>query len=994
MAWRKGWLGLAGLVLAFGLGGAAPAANPAKALNPQLTAENYRDGEIGDQSDDLRIGEMDVAVAINGAMAVTTVTVRFDNPTSRELEGDFTLDLPSGSLITGYALDVGETLRPGVLIGNPKAEAVYKDKVRAGIDPGIAQVTRTNAFRRRVFPILPGRGRTIRLTFATALAADTPYRLPLVTAQAAGKVSVSVTAEGLAGPPQVIGPDGSLLTWGGKGASGAWTARGFDGALTISKLKPANAITLSRHGAGDTLFDIVDTLPPLRGLDRPRTVRVLWDRSLSRRDDDLTRERDLLQRYLAGVQPARIDLVTFASDEPRRQSFSTATDLDAALAAVRYRGASALTGVLDRAEADVCLVFTDGNFTLDAWTIERQRCVLVTVSTAPDANGARLAGIARRSGGVHIDLTAVDPAAAATRIAGLKRRIVEITAADGRPLDAIVLEETSERFRILGRADLTGDVLVRIAGGGEVRRYSPSSGTPRRHDAAGAFWGVRQIADVEVSDRPDTDRLVALARRWSVATPVASFIVLETMQDYAEADIEPPADVGKAALAEYRALADERGKEAREARANRLDDLITAWDDEKAWWNTRFPPVKRQRAGKGGALGEQGEPARPVAAPPAPPSPEPPPPAPDDASKPATANDGYLGDGVLGEVIVTGQRRAESRQDVPIAVSAFGAEQRARPIEVEMEAWSPDRPYLKALDAATPARFESVLAAMEAEHARSPAFYLDVAEWLFRKKRTDEAVQMALSALDMPLANDATLMVVGDRLMRYGRIDRALWLLDRLVYLTPDKPQPLRGLALALIVQAEQPDTPVAVRAANYRRAADLLNTVIVTPWDSDYDGIELISLMELNRIIPRLPAGQSPLDPRLTALLDVDIRVVLEWNTDDSDMDLWVLEPSGDTAIYSYPKTRIGGRLSNDMTRGYGPEEYLLRRAPRGEYQIKANVYAPDALDPNGATTVRARLYRNWGRPNESSEVLEIDLTPDTDDTRLIGKFRVGRLE
>ncbi|MDB5471927.1 MAG: hypothetical protein JWR84_3487 [Caulobacter sp.] len=991
MAWRKGWLGLVGLVLAFGVGNAAPAAGPLKAYNPQLTAENYRDRELGNQSDDLRIGEMDIAVDLNGAMAQTTVTVHFDNPTVRELEGDFTLDLPAGSLITGYALDIDEQLRPGVLIGAPKAEAVYEDKVRAGIDPGIAQVTRTNAFRTRVFPILPGRGRTIRLSFVTALAADTPYRLPLVTAEAAGRVSVSVTGDGLAGAPQVIGPDGSLLTWTDKGASGAWKARAFDGALTISELKPANAITLSRHGAGETIFDIVDSLPPMRGADRPRTVRVLWDRSLSRKDDDLTRERDLLHRYLAAARPERIDLVTFASDAPRRQSFTDPAALDAALAGVTYRGATALTGVLDRAEADVCLLFTDGNLTLDAWSIQRQRCVLVTVATAPDANGARLAGIARRSGGVHIALAGADPAQAALRIAGLKRRVVEITAADGRPLDAIVLEETPDRFRIVGRADLTGDVLVRVAGAGEVRRYSPSRGTPRRHDAAGAFWGVRQIADAEVSDRPDTDRLVALARRWSVATPVASFIVLETMQDYAEADIEPPAGVGKTALAEYRELADERRKEEREARADRLDDLITAWDEQKAWWNTRFAPVKRQRAGKGGALtslSEEGGPASADA---------PPPPPPPEAPSPVAAADAAALEprgGTVNEVIVTAQKREESMQDVPIAVSAFGAERLTRPIEVEMEPWNPDRPYLKALDAAAPDRFESVLAAMEAEHAKSPAFYLDVAEWLFRKKRTDEAVQMALSALDMPQANDATLMVVGDRMMRYGQVDRALWLLDRLAYLTPDKPQPLRGLALALIVQAEQAGTSDAVRAADYRRAAELLNKVIVTPWDGDYDGIELVSLMEFNRILPRLPAGERLLDPRLVALLDVDLRVVLEWNTDDSDMDLWVLEPSGDTAIYSNPKTRIGGRLSNDMTSGYGPEEYLLRRAPRGEYQIKANVFAPDALDPNGATTVRARLYRNWGRPNESYEVLEIDLTPDTDDTRLIGKFKVGRLE
>ncbi len=978
MALRKAWLGLAGLVLAFGIGQAAPAADAPKALNPQLNAENYRDGELGDEKDDLRIGEMDIAVDLNGAMAVTTVTVRFDNPTDHELEGDFTLDLPAESLITGYALDVEGVLRPGVLLPNAKAEEAYREKVREGVDPGIAQVTRTNAFRTRVFPILPRKGRTVRLTFVSALSAERPYRLPLVTGHAAGRVRITVTADGLKGAPQVVGPDGGLLPWTDKGVAAGWENRAFSGALIISELTPANPMTLSRHSAGDTVFDIRDSLPPLRATDRPRTVRVLWDRSLSRKDDDLIRERDLIGRYLAVARPERIDLVTFASDAPIRQSFTDAQGLDAALAKVTYRGATALTGVLQQEDADVCLLFTDGNVTLDAWRIERQRCKLVTIATAPDANAARLAGLARRSGGSHINLAATDPAEAVQRLMALKRRIVEITAADGRPLDAVVLEETADRFRIVGRADLTGDVLVRVAGGGPVRRYSPSRGSARAHDAAGVFWGVRQIADAQVSDRPDNERLVALARRWSVATPIASFLVLEEMEDYARWEIEPPARVGKGELQRYRDLIEEAHKEANSYKANHLDDIVEAWSEQKEWWNTRFPPVRRIRPAK-----SVGDSARP------------PPPPPMPAAAPATAEfgDDDAGGDVM-ELIITAQKREESSQDVPIAVSAFGSDSLARSIEVEMAEWNPDRPYLKALDAAPPERFASVLAAMEAEHAKSPAFYLDVAEWLFRKQRAAEAVQMALSALDVPQANDATLMVVADRMMRYGQVDRAIWLLDRLAYLTPNKPQSMRSLALALITRAELPVTTPAMRAADYRRAAELLNTVIVTPWDEDYEGIEMVSLMEINRILPRLPAGESPLNPRLVALLDVDLRVVLEWNTDDSDMDLWVLEPSGDTAIYSNPKTRIGGRLSNDMTRGYGPEEYLLRSAPRGEYEIRANVYAPDALDPNGATTVRARLYRNWGRPNQSSEVLEIDLTPDTDDNRMIGKFKVGRPE
>ena len=78
-------------------------------------------------------------------------------------------------------------------------------------------------------------------------------------------------------------------------------------------------------------------------------------------------------------------------------------------------------------------------------------------------------------------------------------------------------------------------------------------------------------------------------------------------------------------------------------------------------------------------------------------------------------------------------------------------------------------------------------------------------------------------------------------------------------------------------------------------------------------------------------------------------------------------------------------------MTNGFGPEEYLLRRAPKGEYQIKVNVYRTDTLDPNGATTVRATLFRNWGRPDQSSEIIEIDLEGKGQGARPVGRFKVG---
>ncbi|NEX91268.1 hypothetical protein, partial [Caulobacter sp. 17J65-9] len=516
------------------------------------------------------------------------------------------------------------------------------------------------------------------------------------------------------------------------------------------------------------------------------------------------------------------------------------------------------------------------------------------------------------------------------------------------------------------------------------RVYRIDRASARPHDAAGALWGAARVSELAARKAPQ-DKVLAAARRWSVAGPDAVFVVLERVEDYAEAEIEPPAALGKEALAQWRELTAER--EARKAaeRAERVDAVVEAWDEQKAWWNAAHKSLKEVQAQLRREQPRESRRDAPVPAAAMAPPPPPPPPPPPSVEEAAPAADAAAS---VDEVVVTGARMVRQDFTEMSPVATVGAE--AESIKVEIEPWNPDRPYLKALAEAAPDAFWNVYREQEKAHGDLPAFYLDVGEFLFRKGRTDAAVAVALNALELPSTDTTTLTILADRLMRYGRTDRAIALYELILKREPDRPQPRRNLALALIERADRGGDGSAV---DYARALDLLAEVIQTPWDRDYDGIELISLMEANRAAARAKApARRWLDPRLEALLDVDLRVVLEWNTDKTDMDLWLDEPSGERAIYSHPKTGIGGRLSNDMTRGYGPEEYLLRRAPNGEYAVRVHGYAFDRLNPNGATSVRARLYRNWGRADETMEQLEIELTRDERDGQLVGKFKVGK--
>lgn len=971
----------------------------AETANPLLVARP-RGVETGQPSQALKIANLDVEVTLVGGLAQTTITARFDNPTAQIMEGDFTLALPAGAVVNGYALDVDGRMVDGVLTGKRQAKLVYEERVRAGVDPGLAEVTADNSFHTRVFPIMPGRGRTIRLSYVSPLAADGSFELPLSSQAVVGAMKIAVAAPSAVTAPSLVAPGGLKPDWT-KAAAGGWSALAvakdvtLSGALRVGAWSAAGPLELSRHANGERFFEL--RLPFDAQAATVRRLRVYWDRSRSRTGDDLATEIAVLRRYVEAARPGAVDLVTFADDAPRVVALSAPTGeaLEAALKAVTYGGASSLKGVFaaGAGQADTCILVSDGRMTLDGWNATPPPCRTFALSSAKGADRNFLAALAERGGGRHVDLSSVTPDAALARLTAAGTPGFTLKADDGQSVDHRLVSGPAGRWWIIGKAPAAGALVFTGPGGARTFRLD---GPVRAFDGVGVLWGRDAVAGLLATDRPDRDEALALARRYNVATEEASFVVLENIQDYVDAGVAPPSSASEGLIDGYRAAMVRKKTMDAQVQAARLDKIVEAWTAQKAWWDKTYkaptPPAR--------AVVQP----RPAVAPPAvmaapmdeapslpPPMPAPPPPPP----PPPPA---YSGNSV-DEVAVTAARREQSQSMALARAAPSAGAEAAEPesaesrIVVAAAAWNPDRPYLKALAATSGEAWRPRYAELETSYGDAPAFYFDVAEWLFRSGRKAEAAAVVVSALDVPGADSKTLIIVADRLQAYGDLDRAIWLRERMLFLEPDRPQPRRDLALALIARGDR--TTGKAREADYRRALDLLNAVVVRPWNRDYDGVEVIALMEANRLIARMKAlglTQDVLDPRLVALLDVDIRAVLEWNTDKTDMDLWVDEPTGERAIYNNPNTAIGGRLSNDMTRGFGPEEYLLHRAPDGTYVLKVNVYAADVLDPNGPSTVRVRLFRDWGRPSEKQETFTIELKKGDNGAMTIGRFEIGK--
>lgn len=934
-------------------------------VNPSLSeAERgiHRD-DNEDVARHLRIDALKVDVAVAGRSAEVTMTMTITADGDDALEADLALALPADAVVTGYALDVDGWLIPGQLLERPKARNVYEDEVRAGIDPGLAEVASENCFKTRIYPIDAKHPRQFRLSFVAPFDPDRGLLLPLMRDAPIGKLMASVRIEGFATAPTVrfAGADLALVrsVTGWTGTMNAADARLGEG-LAVDGGALAAPMIVTRHPNGQRFFVIEDRAGAASRTERTGgRVRIYWDRSVSHGNDRIESETDALLAYLARRKPGQIELVTFASDAPTKVTVGNTTELRRLLGAVVYRGATSFSGLEAAApeRADDCILVSDGDVTIDHAVEFVPDCRLSALTSSPGADGARLSRLVAPSGGVVVRLgDAITSEAAATRLASNNAGVVAVRDRQGNKIVVRALPAPRGNWAVAGPMPVDGPVTVRLSDG-SIRTYR-ADGAVLPATAPGALWAAQEVASL-ADDPARHGEMVNLAKRFQVAGADMAFLVMERPDQYLRAGIAPTEGFSKEWMEEYREAKQSQEADKAGAVKERFAFVLEQWQQRKAWWNKRFVPgVHRKQDGRAPSRNAVAmAPPPPMVVPPSPVS------APQAmAVAPATV-------GADADLIVTGARRSEP--------AASPAQERERTdIKLDLADLGAKRPYIAALAGAAPADRNSVLEEQARAYGTVPGFYLDVAEWFRAKGDTATAMQLMLSALDLPTTDDETRQIVAFRLEREGAYDRAVELAERLAAVNAEfRPQPGRDLALALAARGRAHGK---AGRADLERAFKLLTETALNPASSDFDGIEVISLMEANALIPEIKAvgGHWSLDPRLVAHLDTDVRIVIEWTADDADIDLWVDEPDRERVMYSNKLSSAGGQISNDMTDGFGPEEYTIHRATNGRYEVRINGYDADRLNPNGPGHVLIRLIRNFARATQRETMVDADLT------------------
>ncbi len=80
-------------------------------------------------------------------------------------------------------------------------------------------------------------------------------------------------------------------------------------------------------------------------------------------------------------------------------------------------------------------------------------------------------------------------------------------------------------------------------------------------------------------------------------------------------------------------------------------------------------------------------------------------------------------------------------------------------------------------------------------------------------------------------------------------------------------------------------------------------------------------------------------------------------WDTNDIDVDLHVIEQTGEECYNGHKDTHIDGTISRDFRNDYDPDEYLVRKAVKGTYIVRAKYYGNHQQSLTGARVGTGRF-------------------------------------
>lgn len=887
----------------------------------------------------IELDTANVEATIDQTSARVSYDLTFMSRLGRNLEGTFYFALPRGSYVHEFGMWIDGKYQGSAITEAKAGRVAYESIVRRGVDPALLEWTAGNNFKMRVFPVIPGKPTRIKLV--VGMPADLKDgALKLAFPLDLGKVaSFDLKVRGQAHTkkePVASGMKGLKLveldfTDGVMEFEGKFDAKNFlpPDEISVTVRETDQDELKVRRGDGDKeRFFEAHVFPELDAKTRPAPARaaIVWDFSLSEAEHHEAR-LEALKTYLAARKPGAVDVYgfnqrVFSIKEGVKGEFGAVSAL---LKAQPYDGGTRLDLLADflrghsakhKASVTDLVLFTNGVDSFELFDFKRVKAFghdklhAFVVAPTVGAGGALLSSFARALSAVVIDqgselgLTTftslpwtLAKAHGSKTLSGL-----ELPASPSVfPGDGVAVRGKIKKD---GKAELT---LVFKRDGKDVKKsydFDTNDVKLEDHTSVPRMWAAAHIDRLLPEKRQHADDIKRTALDHQLMSPYTVMVVLEFCEDYEEFKLEAPKDCPK--------------------RADRWRDQIAeGGDDGDMMEDAADDEVEgdMESADLGASPDAAGAPSGDMFAEES--AGDAPPPLASDAPAPAAA--------------AAPKMMPSDGMSVDAAIADFEGEEPGGPT-MRPEPDTTPRPY--GFEAGLAAKAKQGVPALYAEYLRArapyekiPFYYIFAAELFARAKRPDLAELVLSNVVEVRPGDARWLRIYAYSLISWGKARDTVPIYRAIAELRDEDPQSHRDFGLAM----EAIGQPVA--------AMRLFEKVFTGKWDSRLAGMNKVIQHDLARAsAAALKTAGLSAENRAMAVkyAGVDqskndkIVATVSWDTDNTDIDLHVIEPSGAHVYYGdLAPQGASGRLSFDTTQGFGPEQYRAAKPHRGKYRM-----------------------------------------------------------
>jgi hypothetical protein len=915
-----------------------------------------------------------VEAEISDDTAKVTYELSFESNQPRTLEGTFYFALPKDSYVHKFGMWINGSYQSSAIVEAKSGRQAYENIVRRGVDPALLEWTAGNNFKMRVFPITKGNSTKVQIVVgmpARLLGKSIRYDIPLDL----GKVKdFSIKVHGyarLAGEPEFDG----LKGFSSEGSESD-DVRKFTHSLNRSNFLPPalfsiglpisrkSKVSLRREDGSNERYFSTRIFPTLKSTQRGKadTAVIFWDFSLS--EEKSHRDKlAALEQYFKQRRPKYIEVIGF-----NNKVFPLKTKWDyKKFSAVKkllsrpYDGGTRMDHLFSKLNShfkkskistDV-LLFSNGIDSFEITDFTKIQSLAnnyeaFIISPANGANSALLNKIANAWGASVVDQEATSFTGAFVykpwkieAISGSKQlRNLVIDHKSILPNDGFVV-------RGLTKKDGKSSLKVTFSQGERKKayhyRFDTSEVPVESSGTLGRNWAKVRIQEMLPRKRQYAAEIRELALQHQLMSPYTTMVVLESCEDYVEFKITPPKDCKSRPQSsdedDYSDYSEGASEESAEIDFGDEADEGSRGDYEEA--------AAGDYAKDSGSFGGSNV---------------------QDSSGGVNFSDVSIGGArktPLGDLVEPLQPPVESDS----------SEAREYSDEAEDYDSDYDSDYdgrSAVADKDTPVRFygfeKSLLAAkkkgvvgfykkylsLRPMFEKIPYLYIFSAEQLIQLKQP-ELAKLVLSNLVETRPGEARWMrIFAYHLIGWGDAQEVLPIYKAIVALREEDPQSYRDYGLAL----ESTNQDLAA----YRQFVK----VYVGSWDARLRGIKDIVRKDLARVAKKLIASKKvPIaeSTSVTKYSKLDhskdkIVVTASWDTDNTDIDLHVVEPDGTHVYFSNSNPGgTNGRLSLDATQGFGPEQYRNQRPYKGDYRVFLTYYSRDPVVFKDGTFVRVNF-------------------------------------